>query len=850
MDNQNFFEMIQTNYGTPTRDHFRTIQRLNEKLASNIAREVFLLKCRRYEIFPGFIRNKTSNILSAYKTVFASEVKSIELQLQNKILDFEIGMCNRSRREILLKIATRKMCLSNCPEEAKIFIDTCDLTFEECLARKNNALYSKFKTLLQSQDHVSDVKYDESFVRNISGVEIPYEMLVLLSLGPKFALEPDHLPIPDLVRDLEYIVACYSHPSISNTVRGQLAYTLTKHNERPTRPNRIQSFLKKAVKTTSKFLKDHPNIFISTSDKGNTTVVCDRLDYERKMSELLRDTNQFQPLSKDPTTSCATTLNNMIKIIRDKNSISRKEQLHLQSTTAIPPRIFGQYKVHKTKPDGSGHPLRLITSTVKTVSYNTSKKLTAILTAAYSQPKYTIKNSRGALNAIKNKRFLRGYRMASFDMENCFGSISTTLAIELVENDFDTKIRQHTTLEKDDFIALLRICLDECNYLLYKGQFYRQLNGIFMGNSLGSILVQIVTEHIIDNVIKQLKRDKLIPPTVWIVYVDDHLVICREEHINIILQHLNAFDPGRIKFTCEIEEDAAINFLDLTLIRQSGKIITNWYTKPIASNRILNYCSTHPKNMITNVAKSMVKKVIEYSDEQFHQQNLEKVRKILLKNNFPPTEICKIIRLATTTHPNENNRTTSSPPGPPRYCSVTYVPKISETLRHQIKYFIPEVVIANKPDNKLGKFYSKNKDKLDPMENSDVVYQVDCQICSSRYLGETTQKCCMRKQQHRNSCSQSNLNKPKLASALAYHTKTTGHQFNFDSMKIIDRNSNKKKLQISEVNHIIMNGDRACNFKKDTAQTAPVYSTILKRYAENHKWRTNPSTTNHRTLVS
>lgn len=178
--------------------------------------------------------------------------------------------------------------------------------------------------------------------------------------------------------------------------------------------------------------------------------------------------------------------------------------------------------------------------------------------------------------------------MASFDMENCFGSISTILALELLENDFDTVVRPHTRIEKDDFIASLRICLDECNYLLYKGQFYRQLNGIFMGNSLGSIIVQIVTEHI-NNVLEKLKKDKIIPPTVWLVYVDDHLVICREQHIDTILKHLNAFDPGRIKFTCELENEASINFLDLTLIRQHGEIITNWYTKPIASNRILNY---------------------------------------------------------------------------------------------------------------------------------------------------------------------------------------------------------------------------------------------------------------------
>lgn len=29
----------------------------------------------------------------------------------------------------------------------------------------------------------------------------------------------------------------------------------------------------------------------------------------------------------------------------------------------------------------------------------------------------------------------------------------------------------HTTMDKNDFIVILRIVLDECNYFLYDGQF-------------------------------------------------------------------------------------------------------------------------------------------------------------------------------------------------------------------------------------------------------------------------------------------------------------------------------------------------------------------------------------------
>lgn len=112
--------------------------------------------------------------------------------------------------------------------------------------------------------------------------------------------------------------------------------------------------------------------------------------------------------------------------------------------------------------------------------------------------------------------------------------------------------------------------------------------------------------------------------------MDDHLVLCREEIIIVVLHHLNSFHP-LIKFAHETEIGVSINYLDLTISRQNG---TNWYTKP-ASNRILNFYSAHPRHMIRNVAIYFAMKVFNYSDPQFHQNNMLRVREILMKNNFP-----------------------------------------------------------------------------------------------------------------------------------------------------------------------------------------------------------------------
>ena len=59
----------------------------------------------------------------------------------------------------------------------------------------------------------------------------------------------------------------------------------------------LPGHLRKAVRT----LRNNENIVILPADKGNSTVVMDRTEYERKLEEMLSD-NTYKKLDKDPTT--------------------------------------------------------------------------------------------------------------------------------------------------------------------------------------------------------------------------------------------------------------------------------------------------------------------------------------------------------------------------------------------------------------------------------------------------------------------------------------------------------------------------------------------------------------------
>lgn len=113
--------------------------------------------------------------------------------------------------------------------------------------------------------------------------------------------------------------------------------------------------------------------------------------------------------------------------------------------------------------------------------------------------------------------------------------------------------------------------------------------------------------------------------------------------IQVILDELNSFHE-MVKFTVEIEENNSINFLDLTVHKLSnGGLRTNWYCKPIAANRVINYYSSHPRHMIHNTAKSLIKKIYILSHRSFCDENETKIFAILRKNNFPDQIIRKLI---------------------------------------------------------------------------------------------------------------------------------------------------------------------------------------------------------------
>lgn len=102
-------------------------------------------------------------------------------------------------------------------------------------------------------------------------------------------------------------------------------------------------------------------------------------------------------------------------------------------------------------------------------------------------------------------------------------------------------------------------------------------------------------------------------PLFYFRYVDDILTCIPRDKLHHVLDIFNSYN-NRLKFTYEIEHDNALNFLEITLIKDTNnKLITNSYHKPTFSARFLNYNSTHPLYQKRALIYSLLDRTINLS---------------------------------------------------------------------------------------------------------------------------------------------------------------------------------------------------------------------------------------------
>ena len=397
------------------------------------------------------------------------------------------------------------------------------------------------------------------------------------------------------------------------------------------------------------------------------------------------------------------------------------------------------------------------------------------------------------------------------------------IPLDLVMQSLDKRcltISKKSPIPLDDIKDAIKFLFTN-TYFQFNNQIYSQIHGTPMGSPLSQILADMVLDDLETTCLKKLNFN----PIIFKRYVDDVITLIPAQKIQHILDIFNSYH-NRLKFTHELEEKCRINFLDITLIRKTNIIITDWYHKPTSSGRVLNFKSNHPFSQKVAMIYNLVDKVLFLSNPSFHTKNLQIAKSILLANSYPLNIINKYFskRIHSQLHPipppldipNTSNRNNLK-----KIIQIPY----TDNLYHQIKKHMKSspFFCVPKITSQLSSIIIKGKDKTPLQQFTNIVYKIPCKNCNASYVGEAKRQLSARLGDHIRDVNKNNKK------TIPTHCRENGHSMDWGKVSVLNREKIYKKRLTSEMLFINLQ-DNPLNIKEDSNNSQNSYKRLINAF--------------------
>lgn len=610
-------------------------------------------------------------------------------------------------------------------------------------------------------------------VINLSSICLSNDEKSLLSKGMKFVPSHTVIPYEEFIVGVEE-VASKLDANGAEELRSDVREILNKCKV----PNdNLNAEERRALQSLRKKKKC---VIFSKADKGNSTVIMDRMDYSEKL-ERITSGGEFIELKKDITEAEGRKLCKLLMECEKKGELERFRRLNLTVKALRCPVMFGLPKLHKP-----GIPLRPIVSYVDSPTYLISKELARILRPIHGNSQSNIKDSGDMCDFLYCLNVPDHYLFVSYDVVNLFGSIpaeeAANLAIERLKN--DVSLSERTSLSVDSISSLLLFCV-RSNYFKCNGTFFKT-SSCPMGSPLSPALASIFMETFEEQVLGKTNCRVL----AWKRYVDDTFVVIEEGQEERFLDELNS-QHVNIKFTYEKEVEKELSFLDIKIKRCSGGINTSIYRKDTSTDRYLDYTSSHCSSVKWGLVSCLGKRAMRICRKNEDRvEELKYLEDVFKRNGYPVKTVNRRLRkINSSTDRGEDTRTN---------LKIPYVPGISEkVLRVARKH---ELQVRFMKGQSLGCILNNTKlDVVPQLEIGGVIYRQECDECNLVYIGETSRKAIVRKKEHEKCVKDVNIDR----SAIAEHCHKLHHKVNFEKFSIIKKENNWKRRKLKEGIEII-----------------------------------------------
>lgn len=360
---------------------------------------------------------------------------------------------------------------------------------------------------------------------------------------------------------------------------------------------------------------------------------------------------------------------------------------------------------------------------------------------------------------IKDTKYLKlrdSFKLASLDVTSMFTSIPHGLITDTLAD----ILKEENKVNSDFLMQTINLVLNN-NFFKCKDKCYRQVIGLPMGNKISPILANVV----------MTKFDEYLSKLNGIIfykrYVDDTFLIYNEEILSgvDILNHANEWNKV-IKFTLDGEENRELNFLDLTIIRNSDKLKFKTYKKKVNSELMINAKSAIPGSIKNNALKNYFLKVFRRTtDNNMREAEINEIKKIAKFNGYSNKIIERTLSMARKKGKRGLKEKTEDEliEKKKNYFGLQYHEGLFERL--------------NRIAKKVGKFNlapiatNRIKDKITTrdlnIQNDEfeqgIVYKIECS-CNMCYIGETGRRVLDRMKEHK-----ADIKYCRRTSALAGH---------------------------------------------------------------------------------
>ena len=540
-----------------------------------------------------------------------------------------------------------------------------------------------------------------------------------------------------------------------------------------------------------KELAKNKNVIVTKADKGNAVVIMDKQDYRDKILKLIDDKKKFKLLESDPTIKRENSLLNTLSNLKKQKIISDEIFKKIRPTGSRPGIIYGLPKIHK-----SGYPLRPIISSSGTYNYNLSKFIDGLIKPLRVNSKYILNDTFDFINKLSKVNFA-GMYMVSFDVESLFTNIPLEETIDILcKIIFDTAKTFHGFTE-NQFRKLLKKATKESHFQ-FIDMVFDQIDGMAMGNPLSPTFANFFMNWF---ECKYMKEFEALGVVTWFRYVDDTFVLIKD--LKVVDQLLNLMNSKHknIKFTCEIEKNKKLAFLDVLVNRKKGGFITTMYRKPTFTGVYLHWKSLTAVVYKINLIKCLLDRAWKICSnyELFHQEILL-LKEVLKKNDYPSSvidkQIDKFLNKKLIQLPPKTNELT---PKKKIYLVLPYFNDKMDDFKRRLtdliyKYY-PNVDfrLMFTPPSKIANLFPF-KDKTPFGLQSLVVYKIGCLNCSDFYVGKTARCLIRRIDEHKKG-----VGTDEYKSALYKHSIDHGHTIDYENVEILGMADSDRKLLLKEM---------------------------------------------------